>query len=278
MFISINEADFQQVVETWNQGFSDYLVPIHIDQEALEQRIQSLKLSKRLSAVFSMEGEFAGIILLGIQTFKQTKIMWIGGMAVSPPYRRNKVASKLIEYAENLAMENQCDNLMLEVIATNERAKKLYEAKGFQLVNELAVGTMVLPMESSGANECHFKTISPQEQARTENQWTPWQNRSIFSDRNYAIYQDETKIGSISFNLVEESDGKVLIIKQLHCLNQNDRSWITDSLLALKKHEDVKTIKLSNVDMTTFEYTELHRIGIEMQLTQFQLGKQLNNK
>lgn len=275
MFISLDEVAFQQVVETWNQGFSDYLLPIHVDQESLEYRIQSLKLSKKHSAVFSMEGEFAGIILLGIQTFQQTKVMWIGGMAVIPKYRRNKVASKLMDYAENLAKENHCDHLILEVISTNERARKLYEAKGFQMVNELAIGTITLPTKSEAKRSIRFKPVSVKERALSENQWTPWQNRCIFSDKNYDIYQDKTKLGSISFNLAEESGDKVLILKQFYVPEHENKRLITDILLTLKEQENVASVKVANFDMGLPEYEALKKNGITLQLTQFQLAKKL---
>lgn len=277
MFITIDTADFQQVVTTWNQGFSDYLVPIHVDEEALEQRIQSLKLSKRLSAVFSIEGEFAGIILLGIQTFQQTKVMWVGGMAVTPKYRRKKVASELIDYAVSLAKENACDSLMLEVIATNERAKKLYDSKGFQVVNELAVGSLDLPVTCEENNLIHFKLAASNELSATENSRTPWQNRFIFSDKNYAIYQDETRIGSISFNVAEDSSGNTLTLRQFHLLEQIDGSLMIEILFCLKEQEQAKTIKLANFDKALPEYQELEKIGIALQLTQFQMAKQIKD-
>ncbi|MGX7149868.1 GNAT family N-acetyltransferase [Enterococcus ureasiticus] len=275
MFITIDKADFQQVVETWNQGFSDYLLPIHVDQKALDHRIQSLNLSKKLSAVFSVDGEFAGIILLGIETFQQTKVMWVGGMAVIPKYRRSKVASKLMDYAENVAKENHCDQLILEVIAANERARKLYEAKGFHTVNELAVGTIMLPTTSKAQRSIHFKLASVKELALLEKQWTPWQNRCIFSDKNYDIYQEETKIGAISFNLAEESGDKALILKQFHVPEQKNKNVITDILLTLKEQENVDSVKVANFDMEIPEYKELEKIGITLQLTQFQLAKKL---
>ncbi|WP_207696015.1 hypothetical protein DOK67_0000628 [Enterococcus sp. DIV0212c] len=271
MFIPINEADFQQVVETWNQGFSDYLLPIHVDQAALEQRIQSLKLSKKLSVIFSMDGEFAGIILLGMETFQQTKVMWVGGMAVVPKYRRSKVASKLIDYAENLAKENQCEQLILEVIATNERAKRLYEAKGFQVINELAVGSVNLPATPKKQSNIEFKPAVSKDLALIENKWTPWQNRFIFSDKNYDIYQGEHKLGSTSFNVI----GEELVIKQLNVLESKDILLTMDILLSLKERENVATVKLTNFDMATPVYTELEKIDVKLQLTQFQLAKNL---
>lgn len=271
MFISIDEADFQQVIETWNQGFSDYLLPIHMDQTALKQRIQSLKLSEKDSVLFTVEGEYAGIILLGIQTFQQTKVMWVGGMAVIPKYRRSKVASKLIDYAESLAIENQCDHLILEVISENERARTLYEAKGFNVVNELAVGSISLTTIPQEKSDIHFKSISSTELALIESKWTPWQNRSVFSDKNYGLYQGNTKLGAISFNLVDDT----LIIKQLILLESKDRALVEKILLTLKEQENVDTIKVANVDRESTVYTELEKLGIMLQLTQLQLAKTL---
>ena len=275
MFTTIEKVNFQQAVETWNQGFSDYLLPITVDQKALEHRIESLKLSKKLSAIYSIKGESAGIILLGVQTFQGTKVMWVGGMAVVPKYRRNKVASKLMDYAEQLAKENQCEYLVLEVIKENERAKRLYQEKGFQLINELAVGSVVLPTIIN-ENECtDFKAVSLEERALSETKWMPWQNRSIFSDQNYDIYHEELKVGSISFNLVEEASGKNLILKQLQLVEQKNYPLITAVLLTLKEQENLDIIKFTNFDKATPEYTELEKIGITLQLTQLQLAKKI---
>lgn len=275
MFTTIENVKFQQAVETWNQGFSDYLLPITVDQKALEQRIQSLKLSKKFSAIYSIKGESAGIILLGVQTFQGTKVMWVGGMAVVPKYRRNKVASKLMDYAEKLAKENQCEYLILEVIKENERARRLYQEKGFQLINELAVGSVVLPTRTSKKERIEFKAIPLEERALSEAKWLPWQNRSIFSEQNYAIYHEELKVGSISFNLVEDVSGKSLILKQLQLLEQKNGSLITAILLTLKEQETLDTIKFTNFDMATPEYAELEKIGITLQLTQLQLAKKI---
>lgn len=275
MFTTIENVKFQQAVETWNRGFSDYLLPITVDQKALEQRIQSLKLSKKLSAIYSIKGESAGIILLGVQTFQGTKVMWVGGMAVVPKYRRNKVASKLMDYAGKLAKENQCEYLILEVIKENERARRLYQEKGFQLINELAVGSVVLPARTSKKECIEFKAIPLEERALSETKWIPWQNRSIFSDQNYAIYHEKLKVGSISFNLVEEASGKSLLLKQLQLIEQKNCSLITAILLTLKEQETLDTIKFTNFDKATPEYAELEKIGITLQLTQLQLAKKI---
>ncbi|EOI06985.1 hypothetical protein UAY_00327 [Enterococcus moraviensis ATCC BAA-383] len=275
MFTTIEEANFQQVVDTWNQGFSDYLLPINVDQKGLEQRIQSLKLSKKLSVLYSINGEFAGIILLGVQTFRNIKVMWVGGMAVVPKYRQNKVASKLMNYAEQMAKEHHCEHLLLEVLEANERAKHLYQTKGFQTINELVVGEVVLPPTTNKKSKIHFQPIAPKEQVVNENKWTPWQNRCIFSDKNYTIYQESAKIGSISFNVVDESSSKNLILKQLHLFEQRDVFLVENILTTLKEQENSDSIKVTNFDKETSEYAVLEKIGMSIQLTQFQLAKKI---
>lgn len=275
MFIKVEDADFQQVVAAWNQGFSDYLLPIQVGQEALEKRIQSLALSKSLSVVFSIDGTFAGVILLGVQTFQQNKVMWVGGMAVVPEYRRHKVASKLLDYAENLAREQQCAYLILEVLAENHRARKLYETQGFQAINELAVGTVQISNTDDETSDCVFQSVESVEQVLTENQWTPWQNRGIFSDKNVSIYQNGMKLGSISFNLAEAATGKELIIKQLHVLKSENMDKINTILRELKKREGAESVKLTNFEMETPEYVALEKMGVALQVTQFQLAKKI---
>lgn len=180
-----------------------------------------------------------------------------------------------MDYAEQLAKENQCEYLILEVIKENERVKRLYQEKGFQLINELAVGSVVLPTITSKNESTDFKAVSLEERALSETKWIPWQNRSIFSDQNYDIYHEEIKVGSISFNLVEEASGKNLILKQLQLVEQKNYPLITAILLTLKEQENLDTIKFTNFDKATPEYTELEKIGITLQLTQLQLVKKI---
>jgi ribosomal-protein-alanine N-acetyltransferase len=55
-------------------------------------------------------------------------------IAVDPAYRRKSVASRLLERILQVAQENQCEYLLLEVRAGNIEARVFYERYGFTLL------------------------------------------------------------------------------------------------------------------------------------------------
>ncbi len=273
MIITINDADFNAVTEAWNEGFSDYLIPIKMDEPALLHRINSLNLSTSLSAVFKKDNKFVGIILLGIKNLNGKKTMWVGGMAVVPNYRRNKVADKLMQYAKEKAIEENCDDIRLEVIATNTKAIRLYESLEFKIINELTVGELVniLPINNSTIT---FKNENPTALISLEKNYTPWQNRLIFSTNAIYIYDDQQKIGFISYKETSE----IITIQQLILLVKPSKNLITKIISSLHNHF-LKRIKLNNFDMSSIEYQELSRLSYEQSLTQYQMiFKVTNNK
>lgn len=55
-------------------------------------------------------------------------------IAVSPSFRRKGIAEKLLAYVSHMALEKDCDTLMLEVGESNLAARTLYEKQGFYSV------------------------------------------------------------------------------------------------------------------------------------------------
>ncbi|SHO46816.1 GNAT family N-acetyltransferase [Desulfopila aestuarii] len=55
------------------------------------------------------------------------------GMSVSPDHWRNGIGSRLLEYLESWAIENEVEKLELEVWSNNENAICLYKKKGYEV-------------------------------------------------------------------------------------------------------------------------------------------------
>ncbi len=55
-------------------------------------------------------------------------------IAVSPEHRRQGIADTLLSHACDVARENKCETLMLEVRESNLPARSLYEKHGFHTV------------------------------------------------------------------------------------------------------------------------------------------------
>lgn len=61
----------------------------------------------------------------------------IGNVAVLPEHRRKGIAQQLVQAAIDLARQYQVKNVVLEVIADNLPAVKLYESKGFEIYSTI---------------------------------------------------------------------------------------------------------------------------------------------
>ena len=59
---------------------------------------------------------------------------YVNGLATLPGYRGRGLGSKLLEVANDLAMEAGCDELSLEVFEQNAGAVRLYESHGYRTV------------------------------------------------------------------------------------------------------------------------------------------------
>ncbi len=57
--------------------------------------------------------------------------LYVGNVAVSPQFRRRGIGHKLLEFAENFAIENEMKKLSLMVEIENSAAIALYEKYGF---------------------------------------------------------------------------------------------------------------------------------------------------
>lgn len=80
-------------------------------------------------------GEPAAFMRLQLTTdfFTGSRNCHIADLAVSPQAEGTGVASALLEHAEDFAREHGCRHMTLAVFPGNERARQLYERRGYGL-------------------------------------------------------------------------------------------------------------------------------------------------
>lgn len=106
--------------------------------------------------IWEEEGQAVGLVnLLPLGFGSQTWV--IGNVAVLPEHRRKGIAGQLIRATIDLARQHQVNNVVLEVIANNTPAVKLYENKGFEIYSKTvqlhrpaALETVPLPVLPAG--------------------------------------------------------------------------------------------------------------------------------
>jgi len=81
-----------------------------------------------------VDDEIAGICncFQGFSSFKAKPLLNIHDFAIVPEHRGKGLSKIMLDKAEDLAKKQGCCKLTLEVLEKNHRAKKVYEAFGFE--------------------------------------------------------------------------------------------------------------------------------------------------
>lgn len=146
----VTAADLRggELLEVFNAGFSDYLVPLRLDEGTLRTHLRENDIALDRSPVAVAEAPVA-FALLGVRGTDA----WIGGMATVPAQRRAGLARRMLDAAIDSAAEAGCTRVWLEVVDRNAAAIALYRARGFAHVRDLAVWS--LPAADGAGAEAH---------------------------------------------------------------------------------------------------------------------------
>jgi ribosomal protein S18 acetylase RimI-like enzyme len=131
MTIEIIPADrftIQELTELYNQTRVDYLVPMPMNADRLNEYINDFDIDLHQSCVArDVDGNVLGLSMLGVRG----DVAWITRLGVLPSSRRTGAGSALmdsmLENADALGMKET----HLEVIKNNEPAYRLFLKKGF---------------------------------------------------------------------------------------------------------------------------------------------------
>ena len=134
---SLTGLSFDTLAAAMNDAFSDYMVPMSMTAQQLEnmQRRRGYIAEASLGA---FDGErlvgFVFTCIDGIRAYNS-------GTGVSPSHRRSGIARDLMLRAIDLVRARGASQYVLEVIESNERAAALYRAVGFETTRKLQCWT-----------------------------------------------------------------------------------------------------------------------------------------
>jgi GNAT superfamily N-acetyltransferase len=166
-----------ELLEAFNAGFSDYLVPLQLDEDGLRTHVHENDIALDRSPVAVVDGGPVAFALLGVRG----RDAWIGGMATVPADRRTGLARRMLDAAIDSAAAAGCATVWLEVVDRNAAAVALYRARGFAAGRDLGVWS--LPAAGgAGAREVDEREAQDWIAAHREER-EPWQRADGTLDR-----------------------------------------------------------------------------------------------
>jgi GNAT superfamily N-acetyltransferase len=136
--VSADALGEDSLLDLFNAGFSDYVVPLQLDAKALRGHVRTNDLDLARSPVVMVDGEAASFAFLGVRG----EDAWIGGMATAPAHRRAGLARIVLDAAIAAARDAGCRTVWLEVVDSNAPAIALYASAGFERVRDVVVWTL----------------------------------------------------------------------------------------------------------------------------------------
>lgn len=135
--VAASEFDGPTLTRLFNAGFSGYLVPMRLNEEAFEEHVALYDIDLDLSRVVVTDGPVA-FALVG----RRGRLGWIGGMGTAPAHRRRGLGEKALAAAIEASAVYGCGAVGLEVLDNNQPAIRLYRKLGFEIVRDLAVWSL----------------------------------------------------------------------------------------------------------------------------------------
>lgn len=159
----LTDCTINEAVTAWNKGFEGYFVKLEMTPETFFNRLVNEGLSMNHSIIAFDQENPVGIVLNGFRIVNGKKISWNGGTGVATEYRGKGVSKLLMEEILKIYQEEEAEVATLEAIKENERAIRLYEQFGYQVVDSLVYLSGTPEIHSDSGDGILSRTIRPEQ-------------------------------------------------------------------------------------------------------------------
>lgn len=130
---SLRDLPLAQIVDTFNQSFTGYFVPIQMSEDLLAEKIRVEDIDLGSSMGVFDRGKLVGFILIGLREWKGQLCGYNAGTGVIPEYRGQKLPGQMYELLKAALKPRGLAKMQLEVISKNTPAIRSYRRSGMQI-------------------------------------------------------------------------------------------------------------------------------------------------
>lgn len=278
-FKTLTNIPIKTITDAFNQAFSDYLIPLQLNEEQMVNKLKSEDYRPEFSVGAFYQDKLVGFILHGYREDKGTKKLYNGGTGVIPAQRRQHLTLGMYDFILPRIKELGIDQVILEVIENNIPAYKSYSKIGFSTSRRFRcfVGQPIISAEESNISIQSLDVLPWNE---IESFWSirpSWQN-ALQSIQNiadklifYAAYHHHEMIGYIVYNPISAR------IHQLAVAPFHRHQGVGQAMLQCIVHHHSKDIGIINVDENHSETVKfLEQTGLQNSINLYEMILEMN--
>jgi ribosomal protein S18 acetylase RimI-like enzyme len=246
---SLRGVTVNQVLDTFNDSFSDYLVPMKLTAEQFNTKLYTENINWDYSIGVFLDETLVAFVLHFDDFEKGRKVLYNGGTGVIPSQRGNRWTQKMYEEFYPLFKEYGIEEVVLEVLAANEKAVKAYQKTGFETERIVKCFKGSVPKTLHRNEELNIQEIDTNwEDFKSFWDVLPtWQNTPSVLDRMdskkvLGAYLKEELVGYVIFNPVSKRLNQIAVHPQYR------RKYIAETLLSEMSYNDDSEFVILNVD------------------------------
>ncbi|NCC63258.1 MAG: GNAT family N-acetyltransferase [Spirochaetia bacterium] len=268
---TLSTISLPSLLETFNDVFSSYDVPIFMDLNQLVSHTESIGYRKEDSMGLFDQGRLVGFLLVG----RRGTLAYDGATGIITSYQGKGLAHLLIDKTLEHLKNKGAKTFILEVIDTNTRAKELYRKHGFSDKRSLLcyrIDTQKLLHKEQRSVTLVDQTSITLHEGDCVASWQN-NNESVVQGkfRVMDVIAHDTIRGQICFNQTKGSIAQIYI-------NEHDRGhkYAQNAIIELSKYATTPSLSMLNVDKAYFPMQALlENSGFSLFLTQTEMEKQL---
>jgi len=175
---SLKGINCKDILNVFNESFSDYFVPSKLTEEQLVSKMVADKTDLELSVGVFENQKLIAFILHGFDITNNQNVVYNGGTGVIPEKRGLGLTKQMYIFNLPVLEKKAIDKIILEVISSNIQAIKSYKKSGFKTTRELACFKGNFQTTKSN-KEVDIKELKNYQWNLMESFWdisTTWQN------------------------------------------------------------------------------------------------------
>ena len=271
---TLKGLDKSEILEVFNDSFSDYLIPFKLTEEQLTSKMIADKIDLELSVGAFENDKLIAFILHGFDIIKNQKIVYNGGTGVIPEKRGSGLTAQMYHFVLPILERKGINKIVLEVLVKNIQAIKSYRSCGFKTTRELVCYKGCFkPLKTN--EYIAIKNLQNYEWELMETFWDlhpTWQNSknvlSEFQSDNISLgaYVKSKLVGYVIFNPLNKR------IQQIATDKYFRRKGIARTLVSELTKKYGNSFSLINVDKRFESVNQFFTsIGLENYLEQLEM-------